>query len=701
MSADASSTSQLNGCKALGLSFFCSRCGKELPAGVSDSGASPLCPACEALPETEQSSDPARAADDGSPHLTEPPPTQSAGKINAQLKDDLLRASPEFWDKLKRATREAEEFHQFVALSSLRKKAHMRQVPKPEKTPEVVRVALVGGYSLYPLSDLVEHICEAEGFPIQLFLGDFDAYVDEIMDDGSKLYEFAPKLVVLLPSENRCKYSGSLSDPREVQRDEANRVVNSLLELTRRLHEKANAEVALCNFMLPARHDLGAYRSRTLGSDWSFRKWVNLELGLNAPPYLHICDMEFLANRHGGITARDERAWYESKQPCSAALLPRVAREIAQIVRNLQQAPKKVLVLDLDNTLWGGVVAEDGLEGIEIGDTSPRGEAFKAFQKYIMTLKQRGVLLAVCSKNDHDKAAAAFERHPEMVLRIQDFVSFKANWEPKSDNIRTMALDLNLGLDSFVFVDDNAAEVDIVRQFAPQVTAILLGPDPSDYVAQLQDCRLFEPRTITAEDSARTDQYLSDAKRRVLSSAVTDMDAYLQSLAMEATVSVFSTVDAPRLSQLINKSNQFNLTTHRRTEAEVCALIGSGKHACFSVRLKDQFGDYGLISVVIGEKSGDRMLIDTWLMSCRVLKRQVEDVALNELARLAASLGCNTLQGVYLPTAKNGMVRDFYSRMGFSLLSESDDSREFELQLERFVPLKTHIKLTGSEHESI
>ena len=620
---------------------------------------------------------------------------------NAQLKEDLLHGRVEFWERLAQCTRGATEFGELLMLSSLRKKAHLRRLAKPDDVPEPLRIALIGGYSLYPLCELLEHFCEVEGFPCQLFLGDFDNYVAEIMDDAAKLYKFAPELVLLMPAEHRCKYPGKLSDPRDVQTAEANRAVNSLLELARQLHERSRAELIVTNYMLPAGHDLGAFRSRTLGSDWSFRKWVNLELGLNAPPYLHICDMEFLAYRHGGMAARDERAWFESKQPCSPALLPYLAREITHIIGTLRRAPKKVLVLDLDNTLWGGVVAEVGLEGIEIGDTSPRGEAFKAFQKYILSLKERGILLAVCSKNDHAKAAEPFEKHPEMVLRMEDFAVFKANWEPKSDNIHRMASELNLGLDSFVFVDDNPAEIEIVRQFAPEVSTILLGPEPSDYVGRLQDCRLFELRAITAEDAVRTDQYHAEAKRRALSSTVTDMKVYLESLGMEAIISPFSKVDAPRLSQLINKSNQFNLTTRRRTEAEVNALVGSPLHACFSVRLKDQFGDHGLISILIGEKMEERMRIDTWLMSCRVLKRQVEDEALNELVRIATSLGCTTLQGIYLPTTKNEMVRDFYSTMGFALVRDSPEVREYELELKSFQQLVTQIKVTRRNHESI
>jgi FkbH-like protein len=369
------------------------------------------------------------------------------------------------------------------------------------------------------------------------------------------------------------------------------------------------------------------------------------------------------------------------------------------LIGSLRRPPKKVLVLDLDNTLWGGVVADDGLEGISLGDTSPQGEAFKAFQKYIRSLKQRGVLLAVCSKNDHDRAVEVFEKHPEMVLRLADIVSFKANWEPKSENIRHMAAELNLGLDSFVFVDDNPAEIEIVRRFAPEVATLLLGPDPSEYVAQLQDCRFFEPRNITAEDAARTSQYRSETQRQQLQASVTDMDAYLESLQMEATISEFTPVDVPRLAQLINKSNQFNLTTRRRTEADLHALLHDPGHVGFSVRLKDRFGDHGLISIVIGRKKDGVLEVDTWLMSCRVLKRQVEETALNELVRLAEKNSANQLAGVYLPTPKNEMVRDFYSRMGFTLSSENETRREFTLKLENFQPVSTKIKLLRRAYE--
>jgi FkbH-like protein len=616
------------------------------------------------------------------------------------LKKLLLNGDPGFWEELKRLTREAKDFEELFLLSSLRKKAHARELAKPGAVPEKIRLAIAGGYSLYPLHELLEHLCETEGFPCEVWLGDFDNYISEIRDGESGLYPFKPQVVLLMPSENRCVYTGKLADSRESQKAEATQTVHMLLELAREMHEKSRAEIIMTNFMLPARHDLGPYRARTLGSDWSFRKWVNLELGLNAPAYVHVCDLEFLSHRHGGVHARDERAWFETKQPCSPALLVELAREAAHIIGSLKRSPKKVLALDLDNTLWGGVVADDGLEGIELGDTSPRGEAFKAFQKYIVSLKQRGVLLAVCSKNDHAKAAEVFEKHPEMILRMEDLVSFKANWEPKSDNLRQMAAELNLGLDSFVFVDDNPAETEIVRQFTPEVATILLGPDPAAYVAQLQDCRFFEPRNITSEDADRTGQYRSDAQRNELMGRTADMDSYLESLAMEAVITEFTPTDVPRLAQLINKSNQFNLTTRRRTEADVLTVMKDPQSVAFSVRLKDRFGDHGLISIVIGEKSDGAMKIDTWLMSCRVLKRQVEETVLNELARLALLRGCDRLEGLYLPTAKNDMVRDFYARMGFTLLAEDAARRQFELRLAGFQPLNTKIKIVRRAYES-
>ncbi|HEY0163038.1 MAG TPA: HAD-IIIC family phosphatase, partial [Edaphobacter sp.] len=313
---------------------------------------------------------------------------------------------------------------------------------------------------------------------------------------------------------------------------------------------------------------------------------------------------------------------------------------------------------------------------------------------------KRGVVLAVCSKNDYKNAAEPFEKHPEMVLRLKDIASFQANWEPKSENLRRIAQDLNLGLDSIVFVDDNPAEIEIVNQFVPEVETIWLGPDPAEYAAQLLNCRLFEPRSITSDDLQRGEQYQQQAARVQAMNTGTDMDSYLDSLEMYSLISEFTPVDVPRISQLINKSNQFNVTTRRRSEAEVEALIGDPNFYGFSVRLADKFGDNGLISVVIVKVEGATAVVDTWLMSCRVLKRQMEDEVVNEMVRLARMRGCSTLIGHYLPTEKNGMVRDLFPRMGFELVEETPEQATYQLSTEEFVTKKTHIQIDRRAYDA-
>lgn len=608
----------------------------------------------------------------------------------------LEEKSDQFDEALRRAVLAADTLESVLRLATIRKKAVRSNVPLKEGTP--LRLALVGAYSFFPLQEVLGLHLWALGFKCEVLVGEFDNYVSELMDSdpNAALNKAKPQVVVVMPSEVRCRYQGALTDPVDRQRAQVTEQCTQLLSLAAACHERTGAEMIVCNFMPPSDFDPGPMRTKTLGSDWSFRKAVNLELGLTAPASVHLCDLEFLSSRRGTLAARDERRWFESKQPCSPALMIDVVRELGHLVCSTRRAPKKVLALDLDNTLWGGVVGDDGIDGIELGDTSPRGEAFKAFQHEIKKLKARGVLLGICSKNDHQRALDAIKRHPEMVLREDDFVSMKINWEPKSDNLRQMAAELNLGLDSFVFADDNPAEIEIVRQFAPEVTTLLMGPDPADYRAQLANARLFEPLTITAEDAERTRQYQSEVERKKLQSAVTDMDSYLASLEMVGTVSPFRREDFARISQLINKSNQFNTTTIRRTEAEVEALAASPNHDCFTIRLADRFGDHGLICVVICESRGSTFNVDSWLMSCRVLKRQVEEETVNEIMRLARARNANRVTGSFVPTPKNDLVKDLYPTMGFTLVDQSEGRFVYEANPATATPRPTRIRVERS-----
>jgi FkbH-like protein len=614
----------------------------------------------------------------------------------------LAERDAAFWSVLRETTAAARGFSEALSLVTMRKKALRAGIPVDiDKT---IRIAIVGGSSLYPLNELVEQMigtCSAKGWwQAEIFKGDFDNYVSEIIDGESELYSFRPEVIFLVPSSQRCIYQGALTDDREQQQAAAAANAGDLLALCAAAHERSGAEVILANFMPAPDFDPGPYRVRSLGTAWSFRKAVNLELGLNAPAYVHICDAEFLATQRGVGNCYDARAWFETKQLYAPDFAVDIAREAASIVRSLHCAAKKVLALDLDNTLWGGVIGDDGMTGIEIGGTHARGEAFKQFQLAIASLARRGVVLAVCSKNDYKNAAEPFEKHPEMVLRLKDIASFQANWEPKSENLKRIAEELNLGLDSIVFVDDNPAEIEIVNQFVPQIETILLGPDPAEYASQLLNCRFFEPRSITSDDLKRGEQYQQQAARTQAMTSGTDMAAYLASLEMHSTIGEFASVDVPRISQLINKSNQFNVTTRRRSEAEVEALIDDPGHYGFSVRLADKFGDNGLISVVIVAVEGAVAVVDTWLMSCRVLKRQMEDEVVNEMVRLAKLRGCTEIIGHYLPTEKNGMVRDLFPRMGFTLVEETPERMTWRLELAGFAPRPTHIQIDRRAYDA-
>ena len=607
-------------------------------------------------------------------------------------KDHFVAMDASFPEVLMTMTASAKSFAEVLRLCTLRKKALAKGFWK--KPSKVVRVAFVGGASLRPLVDLIEHFAAVGGhIHCDFWVGDFDNYHAEILNLDSGLYGFKPDVVMILPSERRCVFGGSLANSRVEVEVEGRRQANELIGLCRAVREGAEAEVIVGNYRLPPSFDPGPMRSH-LGSDYSFRKFVNGEIAALLPAYGHTCDIEFLSNRLGNLLGVDERMWFESKQPFAATLLMEVAREFAFVVSRLGAPSKKVAVLDLDNTLWGGVIGDDGLEGIEIGTTSPRGEAFKAFQSYLLELSGRGILLAACSKNDHGKAIEPFEMHPEMVLRLKDFASFKANWSPKSDNMRQIASDLNVGLDSLVFIDDNPAEINIVQQFVPEVATVWVGEDPSSFVQTLKDSRHFEMRTLTHEDVIRGEQYKREAERQVLLENTTDMDAYLRSLEMVAVVEPFTMLNSPRIAQLIAKSNQFNLTTRRRSEAETQDLVNDSGHPAFTVRLSDRFGDHGLIAIVIGALNGKTLQIDTWLMSCRVLKRQVENEVLNEIVRLAKLNECELILGRYIPSHKNSMVKELYPSLGFQVTAGAvGEVQEYELVVDSYSSTGTNIKV--------
>ena len=411
-----------------------------------------------------------------------------------------------------------------------------------------------------------------------------------------------------------------------------------------------------------------------------------------------VWDLAALAARVGHDAWFDPARFHQAKTPFAIEICPLVADHLSRIVAAMTGKSARALVLDLDNTLWGGVIGDDGVAGIELGQNSADGEAYVAFQRFVLGLRERGVVIAVCSKNTDEIAREPFRTHPEMVLRESHIAVFQANWEDKATNVQAIAEALNLGLESLVFVDDNPAERERVRQQLPLVSVPEIGSDPAWFPALLCDAGVFEHLILGADDLGRAESYEGNARRAELQSSAGNYDEYLQSLQMKLELSRFDELGRARIAQLINKSNQFNLTTRRYDEEDVRRLSADRDVICWQARLTDTFSAHGMIAVVIVRIEPGQWVIDTWLQSCRVLARGVEETLMNELVSLARAAGTERILGEYLPTARNGMVADFYPRLGFAELDTAPDGRKrFTCLTASFVPLKSFIDVHRSD----
>lgn len=413
-----------------------------------------------------------------------------------------------------------------------------------------------------------------------------------------------------------------------------------------------------------------------------------------------LLDADALAASVGRSRWFDAAWWHRAKVPFALDLMPLYADHVGRILGALRGKARKCLVLDLDNTLWGGVIGDDGLDGIRIGQGSGDGEAYLAVQAAALSLKARGVVLAVVSKNEEDAARLPFRQHPDMLLREDDIAVFIANWNDKATNIAHVARTLNIGTDALVFLDDNPAERTRVRQMLPEVAVPELPEDPGSYAPLLMRSGLFETVGLSEDDAKRAEQYRQNASRTQALEQLGDYDAYLSSLDMVCDLAPFDAVGRTRIAQLVNKSNQFNVTTRRYTEADIAAL--EADPACFTlqVRLTDRFGDNGMISVVIFRAEGHDWVCDTWLMSCRVLKRRVEEAVLAAVAQAARKAGATRLVGVYIPSEKNRMVADLFPRLGFTAQEgPQDDSgaRRWVLELPSYAMPDLPLHLTGAQ----
>lgn len=551
---------------------------------------------------------------------------------------------------------------------SIRKELLAREgIPYIEKN-----IAILGGSTTNVLMNVLELFLLYYGIKPHFYESEYNMYYEDGMFPNPQLESFRPDIIYIHTSYRNIVEYPMLSDRKEDVDRKLQATYGKFEGLWKHIEETYCCPIIQNNFELPFYRVMGNREA----SD--FRGSVNFVNRLNQLFYeyvdshenIFIHDIAFEQADYGIQRWSDPYYWHMYKYACCVPAMPDSAYNVANIIKSIFGRNKKVLNLDLDNTLWGGVIGDDGADNIEVGQETSLGQTYAEFQTYIKQQKEIGVLLTVNSKNEEANALLGFQR-PDSVLKRDDFVSFKANWNPKSQNLAATAQELNLGSDSFVFVDDNPAEREIVRQSFDGLGIVSLDT-PEHYIASIDRAGYFEVTHFSADDMQRSKMYQANIARNQAQTNFKDYGEYLRSLEMEGEIRPFSPVYMSRISQLTNKSNQFNLTTRRYTQTQIEEAAADPMRITLYGKLEDKFGDNGVVSVVIGSRKGDELHIDLWLMSCRVLKRDMEYAMMDELIGKCMEAGVKRIVGYYYPTKKNGMVSDFYATQGFDKIFEDE-----------------------------
>lgn len=535
------------------------------------------------------------------------------------------------------------------------------------------KIAVLGGSTTNEIVDQLELFLLNYGIKPTFYQSEYAQYWQDAMFGNEELENFQPDIIYIHTNwRNIVEFPNPSSSKEDVEILLEN-TYNHFAVMWDKLAQRYQCPIIQDNFDRPGwrllgNSDVSDYRGRT-----NFISILNQKLYAYAETHktFFINDVDYLASCYGLDEWSNPLYWHMYKYSLCLDAIPNLAQSIANIIKSIYGKNKKVLVCDLDNTLWGGVVGDDGVEGIQIGPEVPTGQIYYEFQQYVKELKSIGVLLAVNSKNDEENAIAGLN-HPDGALTPDDFVSIKANWDNKDRNIQAIATELNLGVDSFVFIDDNPTEREIVKR-ADLGVAVPLMDRVENYLKAIDKNGFFEVTSLSEDDLARVDMYKANAKRVQSEANAENYEEFLKSLEMKATIRGFEPIYMQRIAQLTNKSNQFNLTTLRCSESDINNMSKSSEYMCLYGKLEDKFGDNGVVSVVVGQQQDHELHMRLWLMSCRVLKRGMEDAMLDTLVSDAKNKGLEAIIGYYYPTAKNNMVRDFYKRMGFDLISQDKD----------------------------
>ena len=551
------------------------------------------------------------------------------------------------------------------------------------------RLSIIADCATQHLAMALKGYAYQEGLGLQIFEAEYNQLDAQVLDQHSELYRSRPQSVLMFMCTEKLYEAFSDAAP-EQRAGFADQMMEKIEGYWQQINARTKTNILQFTFVDQDDCVFGNLGLKIMDSFLFQLQKLNFLLSSRCQGYknVYLISLNHLQMRIGASRFRDSRLYYIAKMPISTEALPVVSKSVIDVVKALLGRLKKCIILDLDNTLWGGVIGDDGLSGIQLGELG-LGHAFTDFQVWLRELKNRGIILAVCSKNEEHIAKEPFVSHPDMVLRLEDISLFVANWEDKASNIRFIQQTLNIGMDSIVFLDDNPFERELVRSLIPDIMVPELPEDPALYLSYCRGLNLFETVSHSEEDRHRTEQYRSEAGRVQLQQTFSSYDEYLQNLGMVAVAAPFDPFHYPRIAQLTQRSNQFNLRTIRHTEADVEALAQDPEHLTLYFTLKDRFGDHGLISVVVLDRQEDGVLfISQWLMSCRVLKRGMEEFIINRIMKTAREQGYRRVVGEYLPTPKNAMVAELYGRLGF----QPEGAGLFSADVRSFQPHQTYIK---------
>ena len=558
------------------------------------------------------------------------------------------------------------------------------------------KVAILGGSTTHDIAAMIELFLLNFGIRPEIYESEYNQYWEDVMFDNPELVAFAPD-IVYIHTTNRNLTFPSIGTKEEDVAALLENDLNRFRAMWEKIESTYHCPVIQNNFEFPSYRILGNSDCYDASGRTSYINSLNALFSKYAREHkdFYIEDIQYLSASYGLDAWADPLYWHMYKYALSMEAIPTLAYSVSCIIKSIYGKNKKVLTLDLDNTLWGGIVGDDGPENLAIGQETSMGQVYSEFQQYIKDHRDIGVILTVDSKNDHENAIAGLN-HPDSTLRPDDFVVIKANWDPKSKNLVDTAAELNLLPESFVFVDDNPAEREIIRAQVPGAAVPEIG-NVEDYIRAIDHAGYFEVTNLSADDAKRNEMYKANAQRAALEATFSDYGQYLDSLEMTGVIKSFEPVFLDRIAQLTNKSNQFNLTTKRYSRADIEQVSESSEYIDIYGKLIDKFGDNGVVSVVIGHINGSVLDMDLWIMSCRVLKRDMEFAMMDGLVERAKKAGLSKIIGYYYPTAKNNMVRDFYDRMGFTKVSEDDGGNtvwEFDLEKE-YENQNHHIKVNG------